>query len=215
MSEELKESPEFKEENHKTKNDKTVRIVFYALVCNIFIMMAVFWNYIFPATPDYFSTSINGKTEKLTALEQPNTSDHVIIQWATLATIASYSYDFVNYDKQLEKASQFFTPDAWNAFIYALDDGNTLDSVISKKLVVNAVATKPAVILEKGFLNGAYSWKIQIPILVTYQSARQLTPVNLVVTLLVNRISTRFSVKGVGIRSFVADTYTETAGIDI
>jgi intracellular multiplication protein IcmL len=215
VSQELKESPELNKENHKAKNDKTVKIVFYALMCNIFIMVAVFWNYIFPPTPDYFSTSINGKTEKLVALNEPNTSDHVIIQWATLATIASYSYDFVNYENQLEKASQFFTPDAWNAFINALEDGNTLDSVISKKLVVNAVATKSAVILEKGVLNGTYSWKIQIPILVTYQSARELTPVNLVVTLLVNRMSTRFSVKGIGIRSFVADTLTETAGIDI
>jgi intracellular multiplication protein IcmL len=215
VSEELKESPELKEENHKAKNDKTVKIVFYALICNIFIMVAVFWYYIFPPNPDYFSTSINGKTEKLVALNEPNTSDHVIIQWATLATIASYSYDFVNYEKQLEKASQFFTTDAWDAFINALEDGNTLDSVISKKLVVNAVATKSAVILEKGILNGTYSWKIQIPILVTYQSARELTPVNLVVTLLVNRMSTRFSVKGIGIRSFVADTLTETASIDI
>ncbi len=213
MTKELKEKSEFKVQ--KFKHDKIVKTVFYTLTINIFIMVLVFWNYIFPATPDYFSTSVNGKTEKLIALDQPNTSDSVIIKWATLATIASYSYDFVNYEQQLDQASQYFTPDAWSAFMDALVSGNTLDSVISKKLVVNAVATKSAVILAKGYLNGIYSWKIQIPILVTYQSARQLTPVNLVVTLLVNRISTRLSIKGVGIRSFVSDTYTDAAGIDI
>ncbi len=215
MTEKLKEAQDIEEQLHKTKHDKIIKTVFYTLIVNIIIMLIVFWNYFDPAVPDYFSTSVNGNTEKLTALDQPNTSDHVIIQWATLATIATYSYDFVNYENQLENASQFFTSDAWDAFMYALDSGNTLDSVISKKLVVNAVATKPAVILEKGYLNGVYAWKIQIPILVTYQSARELTPINLIVTLVVNRISTRYSVKGVGIVSFISEVFTETPTTDI
>ena len=62
-------------------------------------------------------------------------------------------------------------------------------SVKSKKIVVSAVATKPPVILKKGVLNNAYSWEIQLPILVTYQSPTQYTKQNVIITMTIVRTS--------------------------
>ena len=95
--------------------------------------------YLFPLSPKFFSTSFNGSAQELTPIYEPNTSDISIIKWASLATVAAYSFDFVNYDNQLTLASQYFTPNAWNAFYGALDSSNNLNEVISKKLIVNAV----------------------------------------------------------------------------
>ena len=50
---------------------------------------------------------------------------------------------------------------------------------------------RPAcIILQKGVLNGNFSWRVQMPILVTYQSASEFTQQNNVVTMLITRVST-------------------------
>ncbi|MCK1862760.1 DotI/IcmL/TraM family protein, partial [Legionella pneumophila] len=45
-------------------------------------------------------------------------------------------------------------------------------------------------------LNGRYSWRVQMPILVTYQSASEFTQQNNVVTMLITRVSTLNSPRG-------------------
>jgi intracellular multiplication protein IcmL len=65
------------------------------------------------------------------------------------------------------------------------------------------VATRAPIILEKGMLSGRYSWRVQMPILVTYQSASEFTQQNIVVTMLITRISTIESPRGIGIAQII------------
>jgi intracellular multiplication protein IcmL len=127
-----------------------------------------------------------------------------LLQWANTAAIAAYTYNFVNYRQELQSASDFFTPEGWAEFTGALRTSNNLNSVIEKKLVVSAVATGAPVILDQGVINGAYTWTVQMPMLVTYQSASQVARQNIVVKMVIQRISTLNSARGIGISSFVA-----------
>lgn len=156
-----------------------------------------------PPQPKYFATSVNGRITPLVTFDEPNQSDAAILQWANQAAIAAFSYNFVNYHGELQAASTYFTADGWQQFIDALQQAGNLDTVRSKKLIVSAVATRAPIILQKGVLNGRYSWRIQMPILVTYQSASEFTQQNNVVTMLVTRISTLESPRGVGIAQFI------------
>lgn len=156
-----------------------------------------------PPMPKYFATTINGRITPLFPLNEPNQSDSAVLQWANQAAIAAFSYNFVNYRDELQAASGFFTPSGWQQFLNALQQSNNLEAVRVKKLVVSAVATRAPIILEKGVLNGRYSWRVQMPILVTYQSASEFTQQNNVVTLLITRISTLNSPRGIGISQFV------------
>lgn len=157
-----------------------------------------------PPAPKYFATSINGRITPLVALDAPNQSDSAVLQWANQAAIAVFSYNFVNYRSELVSASGFFTAEGWDQFISALGSSNNLDAVKAKKLVVSAVATSAPVILQKGVLNGRYAWRIQMPILVTYQSASEFSQQNLNVTMLVTRVDTLNSPRGIGIAQFVS-----------
>lgn len=186
-----------------------------SLICNILILLFVYIMYLYPLEPKFFSTSFNGSAQALTPIYEPNTSDLSMIKWASLATVAAYSFDFVNYNNQLTLASQYFTSNAWNAFYNALNSSNNLDEVISKKLIVNAVVMQPPVILAKGNLNGVFSWRIQIPLLVTYQSAQGFVSNSLIINLLVTRISTLESIKGIGIAQFTSEPYHQIAGSSI
>jgi len=174
-----------------------------SLIANIGLGFVLYYIVSNPPEPKYFATSINGRITPLVPLREPNQSDSAVKQWANQAAIAAYSYNFVNYREELGAASQFFTPSGWRQFVDALKDSNTIDAVKAKKLIVSAVATGAPIITSKGILSGRYSWRIQMPILVTFQSASEFSQSRYVISMLVTRISTLNSPRGIGIAQFV------------
>lgn len=183
---------------------KMMLILLISIVANFILAGILAYIITHPPAPKYFATSINGRITPLVALNAPNQSDSAVLQWANQAAIATFSYNFVNYRTELVAASGFFTAEGWDQFISALGSSNNLDAVKAKKLVVSAVATSAPVILQKGELNGRYAWRIQMPILVTYQSASEFSQQNLIVTMLVTRVDTLNSPRGIGIAQFVS-----------
>lgn len=193
---------------YKDSQRRVILALLLSVIMNAILTMVAVYLYLHVPPPQYFATSINGRITPLVALSEPNQSDSSVLQWANQAAIAAFTYNFVNYRDELRAASGFFTGEGWQQFINSLEQSNNLDAVKAKKLIVSAVATGAPIILQKGLLNGVYAWRIQLPILVTYQSASEFSQQNLVVTLLVTRISTLNSPKGIGISQFVAGPAT-------
>jgi intracellular multiplication protein IcmL len=188
---------------YKDSQRRIILALMIAIVVNVMMGILIVYMITHPPAPKYFATSINGRITPLFPLDEPNQSDSAVLQWANQAAIAAFTYNFVNYRDELQSASGFFTADGWDQFLSALQQSNNLDAVKAKKLVVSAVATRAPIILQKGVLNGQYSWRVQMPILVTYQSASEFTQQNNVVTMLINRVSTLNSPRGIGISQFV------------
>jgi intracellular multiplication protein IcmL len=186
--------------------DGTHRL-YVALVISILLnfagLYALIYVYSNPPSPVYFPTSSSGRITPLIPLDQPNMTDTEILQWANLAIIAANSYNYVNYRSELQAASEFFTADGWNSFIKAIQSSNNLQAVISNKFVVSAMATQAPTIIERGVYNGSYSWRIRMPIMVTYQS-QTIASIPVVVNMLITRVSTLNSPKGIGIAQFVS-----------
>ncbi len=203
MAEDALTSVTLRNDFYKDGQRKIIIILLVSLAANLvqgFLLTYIIMN---PPAPKYFATTINGRITPLFALNEPNQSDSAVLQWANQAAIATYTYNFVNYRTELQASSGFFTSEGWNQFLTALQQSNNLDAVKAKKLIVSAVATRAPIILQKGILNGRYSWRVQMPVLVTYQSASEFTQQNNVVTMLITRISTLNSPRGIGISQFV------------
>jgi intracellular multiplication protein IcmL len=190
-------------EFYKDSQRKVMITLLIAIVVNVLLGTLLFYIISHPPAPKYFATSINGRITPLFPLNEPNQSDSAVLQWANQAAIAAFTYNFVNYRDELQASSGFFTAQGWDQFLSALQQSNNLDAVKAKKLIVSAVATRAPIILQKGVLNGSYSWRVQMPILVTYQSASEFTQQNNVVTMLITRVSTLNSPRGIGIAQFV------------
>ncbi len=190
---------EFYRDNYR----KVVGVLLFAIIILFILAGALVYMVTHPPTPKYFATDPQGRLIRLPPLNKPNLSKPALLQWANIAAVAAFSYNFVNYRQQLQAASEFFTNSGWRAFIKALDESNNLNAVIAKKLVVSAVAQGAPVILQEGIIGGRYAWRVQMPLLITYQSANQLTQQQVVVTMLITRISTLESAKGIGIAQFV------------
>lgn len=212
MPEQEKRTVEMKNSFYKDSYNK----VLFTLLLSVGIIFAlastISYLILNPPPPKFFATSINGRITPLFPLGEPNQSDSAVLQWANQAAIAAYTYNFVNYRQELQAASGYFTDDGWSQFISALQSSGALKTVRQKKLIVSAVATRAPIILQKGPLAGRYSWRIQMPILITYQSASEFQQVRSVVTLLVTRISTLKSVRGIGISQFIVGAQGEGLG---
>lgn len=188
---------------YRDSHHRIMTILLLSVVINIILGGILFYLLVNPPKPKYFATAADGRITPLSSLTQPNQSDAAVLQWASQAAITAYSYNFVNYRKELQSASDFFTSSGWQEFMRALNSSNNLEAVTEKKLVVSAVVTQAPVILQKGILKGRYAWRIQMPLLVTYQSASEFSQQNNIVTMLVTRVSTLNSPHGIGIEQFV------------
>lgn len=135
-------------------------------------------------------------------MDQANMSDNDLLNWATKAAQIAYTYDFKNYPNQLQGMQDYFTPEGWKAFSAALNQSNNLNVVQNRKLVASASITGKATLVKEGVKNGAYNWKVQLPMTATYESESRLIKQNLMVTMLISR--SKNNPKGVGVTHFVA-----------
>lgn len=201
----------------KTRNDfyrDSYRKIVGALLLTVILMAvlgaALVYLATHPPSPQYFAVTKEGRLTPMVPLEQPNISPSALLQWANTAAIAAYTYNFVNYRQELQAASEFFTPVGWQNFMGALESSNNLAAVRAKKLIVTAVATGAPVVLQEGILDGVYSWRVQMPMLVTYQSASQFSQQSVIVTMLIKRIPTLHSARGIGIEQFIVTVRSGT-----
>lgn len=184
---------------------RLVGILLIMILINILLVGSIIYLISSRPAPVYFATSADGRITPLYALSQPVVSPSELLQWSAQAAVAAYTYNFVNYRQELQRTSEFFTPEGWNQFQQGLKDTRNLETVVAKKLVVSATPTGAPEIKDQGILNGRYAWRIQIPLLVTYEGAageRIQQPV--LVTMVVTRVSTLDTPKGIAIAQFVA-----------
>lgn len=152
--------------------------------------------------PEYFATTSDGKVIRMFALSEPLVTPAELLQWTTIAATSVNTYNFVNWRKELQSASEYFTPTGWREFQDSLKTSNNLETITSKKLSVSAVATGAPVILDQGLIGNVYKWKVQIPLLLTYESASTNLSQPVVATMLVTRVSTLDTPKGIAIDAF-------------
>ena len=176
------------------------------VVINLLLGVMIFYQIANRPAPQYFATSTDGRITPLYPLSEPMVAPNELLQWANRAAVAAYTYNFVNWRDALQNVQSNFTPDGWKYFEGALKASMTLETITAKKLVASAVATGAPVILDQGVINGRYAWKVQMPLLVTYQSSTEQIQQALVITMIISRVPTVDVPRGVAIVSFVSAT---------
>lgn len=153
----------------------------------------------------YFATTADGRIMQLTPLNQPNMTPASLLSWVSQAATDVMTFGFHDYQRQLQDASRHFTKTGWDTFTSALQRARIVESVQAQQQVVTAVPRSAPVILQQGVLRGIYRWKIQLPIHVTYKSSTEGRTDNLLLTLVVERVSALENPAGVGIEQWIAE----------
>jgi len=178
-------------------------IVLMAEIIIVLILVTVVMYQIFNRPlPPYAAISPKNQRMELTASYEPNLVTSTLLNWASKAAVAAYTFDFANYKKQIEMARPYFTEAGWAD--YQASVAKLIETITQNQLFVNGVVTGAPVISNQGMLPGhGYTWRIQIPFLVSYLSSGPTESANYTVVMTVVKVPTTQNPAGIGIDQFV------------
>lgn len=152
----------------------------------------------------YFATTNDGRLVPMVALSEANLSTPALMSWSAQSATEVMTFGFHDYRRRLQEASRNFTRVGWASFTSALEKSRIMEMVEANQQVVTAAPRSAPVLISEGVANGRYQWQIEIPMVITYQAGSQRRADNLIVTLLIVRVSKLESPNGVGIEQWIA-----------
>jgi len=182
--------------------DKVIMTLIILIVALLALVGVVMYQVSHRPLPQFAAVSADGNTLALQSFDSPLLLPDTLITWASKAAVAAYTFDFVSYKKQINDARPYFTSDGWSN--YQSSVSGLIATITKNQLFVNGVVAGAPVISNQGDLPGrGYAWRIQMPFLVTYQSAEQSTKTHYTIVMTIVRVPTRENPKGIGIDGLV------------
>lgn len=125
-----------------------------------------------------------------------------VTSWVQDAVGETYSFGFGNFDEQIEKAQQYFTPKGYDTYLKALKANNIENDVKGKNLEVSIIPLQTPIIINGGNWGDTEFWRFRMPVLVSVSGGK--TPVieNYMLELLVLRVPSHLNHKGLSIAEY-------------
>lgn len=182
-------------------------IKWLSLLIILLIAVAFIVHYIKPKPSFFISSPNKNTTTMISSLEQPNVTTNGLLSWATFAITSIYTLDFVTYQTTMEDIKEFFTIAGYQNYLAQLTKTNKLIDIAAQKLVVSAVLNGTPVVVSEEILGGLYTWKVLIPLLITYQGASEKSTKEekLIQALIIKDPN---SPKGIGIAQIIEQAFT-------
>ncbi len=150
---------------------------------------------------DYYAVTCDSDPIKLNSLSTAIVSAKQLLRWANVAAISAYNYNFVNWRQRMGELRPYFSAAGWQGF-YPSFKKSQVDAMVEKKAMVSAVAMDVPVVEQRGVLQGRYTWRIALPLLVTYQTASATIKENILVRMVVSRVPVVQTPRGIAIIQF-------------
>lgn len=203
----MSENEAFKMEIHKNtfyrdKFRKMMKLIVLMLVCCVFLILVFLMQSLHRSEVRYFGSTTSGEQIPVHALSDPVITEKLVIQWADVAAKNAYHLDFNSYESQLEAAKKYFTTTGWKSFNDALSASGLLDAVKEKKLEIDSVVTDDPVIKKTGLRHGVRFWVVQMPILISFDSASANASRKMIITMTVVRSSDIEAPSGLQVETF-------------
>ncbi len=193
------------------KNRVYFRIVIVSTVVIIGLMAATFWRIQNPEEPKYFQVQIEQGKKQFTQVQSYNArllSRDDLLLWVQEVVGNIYTFNAITYQQRFNDIlAKDFTPDGADSFRQVLNDSQLLKQVTTQQLNLTSIVSDQPVILREGFLLGEYSWKVQMPVLLTFESASETTTKRIIVTVLIINVPTEESPQAVAIQEFWSVEY--------
>ena len=154
--------------------------------------------------PRYFAATPDLRLAPMVPLDQPLLTQDGLLTWASNAITGAMTLNFLEWREKLESIRPHFEDEAFKSFLASLQSSGILDMIRDKRLSASAVATRAPVIIASGLVGGRATWKIEFPLIVSYESSQGVESTQkLLATVLVCRASTAKTPRGVVIQQVV------------
>jgi intracellular multiplication protein IcmL len=177
----------------------SLTVLVISIVMNIFLIWLSFFH--FPQNK-FIATSNAAAICNIATLDQPFINQQIAANFATEAVISIYTYDHVNFKRQLVDASdKYFEPKYRNEYMVAFGDSKNLRDVVDNFYTVSATtAGKAPIILRTGLKSGVFFWRVQVPIHVFYTVGKKSLEERVLATVDVVRTEpSRFNPNGIAV----------------
>jgi len=152
--------------------------------------------------PTFTALTPTKQEMNLQAFNEPNLLPDTILRFASKAATLAYTFDLYNYNDQLAAARPYFTEAGWQDYLASVK--GLLKTIVQNQLFAYGVVSGAPVISNQGYLpEKGYTWRVQIPFLVTYSSASATSTKNYFVVLTLIRVPTSVNPQGIGVDQFL------------
>lgn len=154
--------------------------------------------------PRYFAATPDLRLAPLIPLDQPVLTQEGLLTWASNAITGAMSLNFLEWREKLESLRGNFDDEAFKSFLASLNSSGVLEMIREKRLSASAIATRAPVIIASGLVDGTATWRIEFPLIVSYESSQGVESTQkLIATVLVRRASTVKTPRGVVLQQIV------------
>ena len=150
---------------------------------------------------DYYAVTCDSDPIKLNSLSTAMVSAKQLLQWANVAAVAAYNYNFVNWRQRMDELRPYFSAQGWESFYPSFSE-QQVGPMVAKKTMVSAVAIDVPVIEQRGVLQGRYTWRVAVPLLVSYQTASVKTQEKILVRMVISRVPVVQTPRGIAVMQF-------------
>lgn len=195
---------ELEQEVYTEKGAKTkilVTVLMFCVVAIAFLIWLAFFH--FPQNR-FVATSNAAAVCNIAPLSEPFIHHQVVADFAVDAAVGIYTYDHVNYMRQLRQTTdKYLTSDYRDQFMVAFGDSPNLRAVKENYYIVSATtAGRPPVIVKRGLVKGVYTWSVDVPLYVYYTSGRKSDQDKILATVNVIRVEpSPLNPKGIAVSS--------------
>jgi|GEM_PF-1280342 len=172
-----------------------VGLVLVMVVLTSMLLLVTFM----PASPRYYATTTNGQLYPMSALSQPVVTDRFLRQWVSTVAGGIFTVSFNDWQNQLNKFQDQFTPTAWADLLDAYKNGGFADNLVKNQLVASAIVSQQPRILNRSIVNGRYTWTVIVPVIVSYSSASQSSTQRVTLSLMISRVPVLSDAQGIQI----------------
>lgn len=166
--------------------------------------------------PIYVAVSPSGQVVPTYPLSQPTNPDeyamHAIVsQWCLEGARRAFSFDYLNYAEQVNTAQSYFTYRGWETFVKSLAQSQNFNTVQQQKMIVKFTPKSAPIITATQVKDGRLAWATQFEGSIEYiahDGQHQGFVQNVLVKMVVVRMSTVDSPKGLGIDQAVVQEIT-------
>ncbi len=154
--------------------------------------------------PQFFAATPDLRLAPLVPLDKPVLTQQGLLNWVSETITGAVSLDFLEWREKLTRTREHFDEDAYKSFLASLKSSGILEMIQDKRLSVSAVVTRAPVIIASGLIEGRATWKIEFPIVISYESSQGVESTQkLMATVLVRRAATVTTPRGVVIQQVV------------
>ena len=150
---------------------RSVAIVFGLLFVTGLSLCLNVTQFIFQPSPKYFGLSEDLRVIELTPTDEPNITQEKLINWVSETVCRTFTLDFLNYRQTLMDVRSNYHKGAYKSILRSLGESGNLQMIKVKRLVSRATLSGTPVITKEGVVKGHMMWKLELPMLISYESS--------------------------------------------